>query len=137
MTSSNDRRIDTLSFLIVEDNAFASLVVTKTLTSLGARNIQTAQTGREGLDLIAATQPPPDVLLIDLRMPEMGGMEMIERLADRGYPGHVIVTSGVDDETLASARQIAEKTTVDVLGCLSKPVESAQLLELLDRLPEN
>ena len=134
MTSTPKREISSLDFLVVEDNAFTSIVVNQTLSSLGAERISTARTGREALDLIEEQQMPPDVLLIDLRMPEMGGVELIGRLSDRGYKGQVIVTSGVDAQTLASVEEIARESGIAILGCLPKPLEAAALQELLTRV---
>jgi CheY-like chemotaxis protein len=134
MISAPRRQIDSLGFLVVEDNAFTSIVVNQTLKSLGAERVSTARTGREALDLIEAGQTPPDVLLIDLRMPEMGGVELMGRLADRGYQGHVIVTSGVDAQTLASVEEIARESGVAIVGCLAKPLQAAALEELLSRI---
>lgn len=134
MTSASGRQIDSLEFLVVEDNAFTSIVVNQTLESLGAKHISTARTGREALDLMEAMETPPNVLLIDLRMPEMGGVELIGRLADRGYQGHVIVTSGVDAETLASVEAVARERGIAIAGCLAKPLEAAALEELLSRI---
>ena len=136
MTSTPKREIDSLGFLVVEDNAFTSIVVNQTLKSLGAERISTARTGREALDLIEGGPAPPDVLLIDLRMPEMGGVELIGRLTDRGYKGHVIVTSGVDAQTLASVEEIARESGVAMLGCLPKPLQAAALQELLSQVLE-
>jgi CheY-like chemotaxis protein len=136
MTSEKLTPIKSLRFLVVEDNAFTSRVVERTLRGLGAEEVHTARTGREGLELIAGLQPSPDVILLDLRMPEMGGVEMITRLADRGFPGAVIVTSGVDEETLASVEAVARQSSVRLLGCLPKPIEADRLAELLGRLQE-
>lgn len=59
---------------------------------------------------------------------------MIGRLADRGYRGHVIVTSGVDEEPLASVEQLARDSSIPLLGCLQKPIESQPLAEMPGRL---
>ena len=134
MSSEPGRTIGNFHFLIVEDNEFTAIVVNKTLESLGATRIATAKTGRQALELIEAAETPPDVLLIDLRMLEMGGVELIGRLGDRRYPGHVIVTSGVDAETLATVEALARDSGVQVAGCLSKPLDAVALSELLDRI---
>lgn len=120
-----------LRFLVVEDNAFAARVVERTLRSLGAEHVHLARTGREGLELASTLAPPPDVILLDLRMPEMGGVELITRLGDRGYPGAIVVASGVDEETLASVTKLARDSSVRLLGCLQKPVEAEKLAALL------
>ncbi len=120
---------------MVEDNAFTSITVCKTLRSLGASAIETASTGREALDHILHTQIQPDELSIDLRMPEMGGVELIERLAEQKYLGNLVLTSGVDEQTLESVKAVADKINVNVLGCLAKPITAAALGEMLARLP--
>jgi YesN/AraC family two-component response regulator len=137
MSSNRSRQIKALSFLVVEDNAFTSIVVCETLKSLGAALIETASTGREALDVIVASETSPDVLLVDLRMPEMGGVELIKRLAEQRYEGHVVLTSGVNERTLASVEEVARTVDVNVLGCLSKPITAAALAELLAKLPES
>ncbi len=136
MSNNRSRQIKALSFLVVEDNAFTSIVVCETLKSLGAAMIETARTGREALDVIVTSETSPDVLLVDLRMPEMGGVELIKRLAEQGYEGHVVLTSGVNERTLASVEEVARTLDVNVLGCLSKPITAAALAELLAKLPE-
>ena len=136
MSNNRSRQIKALSFLVVEDNEFTSIVVCKTLKSLGAAVIETASTGREALDVIMTSETSPDVLLVDLRMPEMGGVELIKRLAEQRYEGHVVLTSGVNERTLASVEEVARTLDVNVLGCLSKPITAAALAELLAKLPE-
>jgi YesN/AraC family two-component response regulator len=136
MSNNRSRQIKALSFLVVEDNAFTSIVVCETLKSLGAAVIETASTGREALDVIVTSKTSPDVLLVDLRMPEMGGVELIKRLAEQRYEGHVVLTSGVNERTLASVEEVARTVDVNVLGCLSKPITAAALAELLAKLPE-
>lgn len=135
MTPENPAPIASLSFLVVEDNAFAARVLERTLKGLGAEHVHLARTGREGLDLAATLSPPPDVILLDLRMPEMGGVELLTRLGDRRYPGAVIVTSGVDEETLDSVDKLARERSVRLLGCLQKPVEAESLSRLLASMP--
>jgi CheY-like chemotaxis protein len=51
--------IASISFLVIEDNAFTSIVVCKALQSLGATQVDTARTGREALDRITSMDPPP------------------------------------------------------------------------------
>lgn len=136
MSNNSSRQIKALSFLVVEDNAFTSIVVCETLKSLGAAVIETASTGREALDVIVNSETSPDVLLVDLRMPEMGGVELIKRLAEQRYQGHIVLTSGVNEQTLASVEEVARTVDVNVLGCLSKPITAAALAELLAKLPE-
>ncbi len=136
MSSENTSPLNAASFLVVEDNTFTSITVCQTLKSLGARVIDSVGTGREALNIILNAKKLPDVLLVDLRMPEMGGVELIKRLAEQKYSGHLVLTSGVEEETLGAVEEIARSVDINVLGCLSKPVTAVALGELLAKLPE-
>jgi len=129
--------IASISFLVIEDNAFTSIVVCKALQSLGATQMDTARTGREALDIITGMDSHPDVLLLDLRMPEMGGVELIRWLAERHYKGHVILTSGVDEQTMISVEELARKNEINLLGRLPKPINAQALSDLLSQLPQS
>jgi DNA-binding NarL/FixJ family response regulator len=56
-----------------------------------------ASSGREAVDRAAALEP--DVVLMDLRMPEMDGVTAIRRLAERGVPTRVLVLTTFDTDT--------------------------------------
>jgi len=63
--------------LIVEDDNFVAEVYSTKLLEMG-HEVQVAQNGREGLDLIKKSRP--DLILLDIIMPVMGGLEMLEEL---------------------------------------------------------
>lgn len=122
--------------LVVEDNLFTSMMVGKTLGSLGVERVLTASNGHEALDFLDQPDTKPDGILMDLRMPGMGGLELLSRLKDRQYSGFVIVTSGVDEETMNSVQEIAARSSINVLGFLPKPLTAAALKELLGNAVE-
>jgi CheY-like chemotaxis protein len=124
--------LKTLDVLLVEDNAFTAMTVQKTLESLGMKRVRVANNGFEALELLDSSESPADLILLDLRMPSMGGLELISRLKDRQYSGHIIITSGVTEETMNSVRQVTAKSGIHILGFLPKPVTAAALKDLLD-----
>ena len=67
--------------LVVDDSLYQRLLIQKHLT---ARNhdVLLAKTGKEGLEIIA--EQNPDLVLLDLVMPEMSGLEMLQRLREQG-----------------------------------------------------
>ncbi len=72
--------------LIVEDDAAARRVLRQELKKGGWRVIEAAN-GRIALEQLA--QHPPDLILLDLMMPEMDGFEFLEELRKRdGGPAH-------------------------------------------------
>lgn len=134
MSDDTKRDISSLAFLVIDDNEFTRIVVTKALGALGATGVATAANGAEALAYMESAESPPDVLLVDLRMPGMSGLELLTRLSERGYGGAVILISGTDEETLAAARDLAKDRNVNVLGTLAKPVDAQSLADLLTQV---
>lgn len=122
-------------FLVVEDNTFTSIVICKTLNSIGINSVVTATDGQAALDRIDADPDQFDVTLLDLRMPGMGGVEFLERLADRKYAGQVILTSGVNEEILTLVEKKARDKEIQLLGTLPKPLDAKSLTALLMQIP--
>ena len=122
------------SFLVIDDEAFIQTLLVRQLRQMGASRIATASNGVEALAHLDAADPKPDVLLVDLSMPEMGGVELMRRLAERAYRGAVILVSGADQETLVVAEEVAKYREVAVLGFVRKPVKPETLTQLLDKL---
>jgi len=131
MSLDANNNFSELAILVVEDNAFTTIVISKTLNSLGISQIESASDGREALDKI--NQAQPHVILLDLRLPVMGGVELITRLSDQNYDGHVIVMSGVEKETMSTVEQLALDKNISLLGCLHKPPSATDLSDLLSK----
>ena len=122
------------SFLVVDDEAFIRTLLVRQLRQLGATGIATASNGVDALAHLDAADPKPDVLLVDLAMPEMGGVEFLRRLADRAYKGAVVLVSGADPETLIVAEEMAKYRDIAILGFVRKPVKHEALAQVLDKL---
>jgi two-component system nitrate/nitrite response regulator NarL len=85
----------------------------------------TARSGVEALSEVDRAKP--DILLVDLEMPEAGGMEVIRTLRTRdAAPRIVILTAAIDDSSLMEARALA------VEGIVLKNSDPAYLLKCLD-----
>ncbi len=86
----------------------------------------TARSGADGLD--GALQHQPEIIITDVRMPGMDGLEMAEQLWKRGYQGKVIVLSGHSDfEYTRKALQLG------IFDYVLKPITPDDLLSVLDR----
>ena len=75
--SGGTRRDGSRRILFVEDNEATRYAVNRVLTGAGYR-IATAETGEKGLALAHDLQP--DLLLLDVRLPDMSGFELVRRL---------------------------------------------------------
>jgi CheY-like chemotaxis protein len=124
--------ISDLRFLVVDDEAFIQKLAVRILGQLGAQRIDTASDGGEALAKLGGEGP--DVMLVDLSMPGMGGAQLLRELAARGYKGAVILVSGADEETLSFAQGLAQHHEVNVLGYIVKPLKPDALAGMLKKL---
>ena len=132
----NDANPDlgSLSFLVVEDDEFSRTVFLKSLEKIGASEITTASNGVEALAQLQSSDPQPDVIFVDLNMPEMGGVELLRHLGDEGFKGAVALVSAAGEETLSVAEGMAKYRDLNVLGFITKPVTTQSLTEILGKL---
>jgi FixJ family two-component response regulator len=77
--------------------------------------------------------PSAGVLVLDLIMPDMDGIEVIQGIASAGSELGLILVSGFDYRVLESARLLAEAHGITVHGCLEKPVPLEQFSALLEK----
>jgi len=125
-----------LNCLVVEDNPFTMIKLRKSLGSLGITEITSATNGQDALDVIDDIKNHPQVILLDLRMPVMGGIEFLSRLSDRKYSGSVILTSLINNETQLAVGKLAQKYNIDLIGSLSDPTHIEELSHLLSNFTE-
>ena len=75
----------------------------------------------------------PDVILLDIFMPETDGFELLHYLGSHRCRAELILTSGKDRHFLSSAEQLAKAYGLTVLDKLSKPVHIEDLARPLDQ----
>jgi CheY-like chemotaxis protein len=119
--------------LVVDDDAFMGQLIARLLARLGVPDTIVAASGREALQCIDNGNQF-ELALLDLFMPDMDGIELIEQLADRRLPMSLTLLSGHDIRYLQQARALAEKRGLHVAGILQKPVTAATLEALLQQM---
>ncbi|MEJ5988711.1 EAL domain-containing response regulator [Ramlibacter sp. PS3R-8] len=121
-----------LSFLVVEDHEFQRRGLVQLLASLGATAVHGAQDGEAALKLIADASQPVDIVICDVNMPGMDGMEFVRRWSERGDPSSLILMSAIEPELLGTVANMALAYKVRLLGVTSKPATAAKLTPLIE-----
>jgi PAS domain S-box-containing protein len=114
--------------LVVEDEDVVRRVVVRTLEEAGYHTVQ-ARHGGEALEVLNSTSKDIALILTDLIMPVMNGIELTSQLTDSGFQVPVVWMSGHPLETIPEAQLGAE-----VLPFMAKPINPAQLLDVVGRL---
>ena len=122
-----------IRILVLDDELFMLKLHAQMLANLGFASVSTAQSGHDALARMDEEKEAPDLILLDLSMPAMDGLEFIRRLVDRKFEGRLILVSGEDERVLRTVEKLAEAHHVRVLGHLSKPVQEDKLAILLKR----
>jgi two-component system nitrate/nitrite response regulator NarP len=111
--------------LLADDHPMIRTAIEVLLRDTGYELAGTAANGAEALSELDRLKP--DILLLDLEMPEIGGMEVVRTLRSRDKaPRIVILTAAIDDPSLMEARALR------VQGMVLKNSDPAYLLECLD-----
>jgi DNA-binding response OmpR family regulator len=91
--------------LVVDDNLDSTMILRSMLESQGF-SVRVANSGQEGLAALA--QEVPDLVLLDVMMPEMSGFEVLERIKSRHTTAKVpviMVTAKMQDEDVMTGYQ--------------------------------
>lgn len=126
------------SILIIDDEPIVKIALRSILPweEHGFFICGTASNGLEALSLIEKHHP--DVIITDLKMPEMNGLELIRTLKENSYPGEILVLSNYEDfdsvrsALLLGAADYLLKIKIQsdtLLSCLNKTTEKLQKKE--------
>lgn len=111
--------------LVVDDEADLLEIVRDRLESSGY-HVLTARDGREALAYLAAVRP--DSVVLDLKMPRLGGLDALPEIRQAAPEAHVIVLTGSPNRPLAA---VCRARGAD--DFLLKPFDPGELLRLLAR----
>ena len=129
-TADDDLGFAAYGVLVVEDHEFQRRTALMLLRRLGVGTLLEASDGAAALSLLEEVSPP-DVIICDLDMPGMDGVEFIRHVARRGLASAVAIVSGLDRVLVETVRAVAEGYGLQVLGAVEKPLTIRVLTHLL------
>jgi CheY-like chemotaxis protein len=111
--------------LVVDDEDVIRDTLAEILEAQGYP-VQTASNGAEALEVIQEVRP--SIVVTDVHMPRMDGVQLVEQLRERGYDPPIVVVTG----TMRSVHDVLQVMEVD--ECILKPFDINQLLDAIERL---
>jgi EAL domain-containing protein (putative c-di-GMP-specific phosphodiesterase class I) len=120
--------------LVVEDHVFQRQALCRLLRRAGVEQPLEAGDGASALELLRGGNGAPLLVITDLDMPNMDGIEFIRRLASEAMPLHVAIYSSQDAGLLRSVYGLGENLGLRLVGVLQKPASLAQIEALLDEV---
>ncbi len=121
------------SLLIIDDSSVQRAHTASVCRGLGVQMIYEAGSGAEALELFGLLVLPPELLIIDLEMPGMDGVELIQQLHQRNFIVPLIVASGRESTLIHAVELMARNLGLPVLGGLRKPLTPELVRAALQR----
>jgi response regulator NasT len=106
--------------VVAEDQGVTQIQLQRILRSEGIEVVGTAANGQEAIDVVSKTQP--DIVLMDIQMPVMDGMEASRRILKDFQVCIVMLTASAELEHQLAAQEIG------ACGYVSKPVTAVSLV---------
>ncbi len=118
--------------LLIDDDPFSLALQRQTLQTIGYDRVSTAEGGLQALDMLKSDPDAIDVVVCDINMPGMDGIEFLQQLEASGFDGGVILSSGEGVRILHTVRKLLGSSRLSLLGALTKPASRSSLAGLLE-----
>ncbi len=112
-----------MSAMVVEDEAVANELLSSTFKNF-FKDVTSAFNGKEALELYEQKQP--DIVFVDIIMPEMDGIELARKIREINPQQMVVVISASND-----IQKISETIEIGVNSFIQKPIDTKKIIELL------
>lgn len=121
-----------LRVMLLDDDPFMLDVLHGMFDELGTFDVLGETCSRRALRCLPLDAP--DLLVCDLSLPEMDGIEFMQAAARSGFSGAVLLLSGLDKGVRNAAERLASAYGLRVVGSFAKPLSLAALRGVVELL---
>lgn len=111
-----------LRVMVIDDDPFMLKLLGRMLADQGISQLTTYGSGAAALASLSSSHLQPHLILLDLNMPEMDGIEFVRHLVERSYFGSLLLISGEDERTLLATEKLVQAHRISTLGHVQKPI---------------
>src|SRR5690606_9030874 len=122
--------------LIVEDSPFQRELLCTLLREFGIEDVQQVADGCAALVKLREYRDELPLLLVDLEMPEMNGIELLQCLIEEQIRAEVLIISGREEALISTVEGMLHAAGMPLLGSLHKPIVGQDLYRLLSTAGE-
>ena len=119
--------------LLLDDDPFQLVMQSFRLNAAGFRYVTTLDTAAAALRALGDDPKAFDIIICDLNMPGMDGIEFLQSLGAGLYAGQVVLLSGEGTRIMHTVQALLGKARLSILGAVEKPAAGDALSALLRR----
>jgi EAL domain-containing protein (putative c-di-GMP-specific phosphodiesterase class I)/ActR/RegA family two-component response regulator len=121
--------------LVVEDDLFQQKILKTMLQKTSDASVHIVNNGKQAIDYLTAGHQP-NLILCDLNMPEMDGIELLRRLAQKETNAYIVLSSSVAPDLQQAVMRMANYYGLQKITNLNKPININKLKKLFANLPK-
>jgi len=115
------------SVLIVDDDPTQLIILSTYFSALNVPEIHSALNSADALHIVKKQSGQLDLIVTDLQMPRMDGLEFMRHLKNYCFSGDLAIISGVKNDLLNHAGRLAKMHQLNLIGEISKPLRKDML----------
>ena len=116
--------------LLVDDDPTQLIILHAYFSQMGCRKIIQAARASQALEHIKNSDTPFDLLVSDLMMPDMDGIELLRALKHISFAGSIALVSSLEQTIIDSARKLGNLHQLHIIGTCRKPLNRQALDEV-------
>ena len=116
--------------LLVDDDPTQLVVLSGYFMGLGCDQIFEAPSAKKALEIVRENKDEISLIVSDLMMPDMDGIEMLRALKQDGFNGSIALISSLDQRLIDSARKLGNLHQLKIIGTCRKPLTKQSLDEV-------
>jgi CheY-like chemotaxis protein len=114
--------------LVIDDEEAFCLLMTRMISKLGYKVMTSNQAKSVHLNEMTES----DIIFIDMMMPEMDGIQVLDVLSSHQIKSSIVLMSGAENELLTTAEAIAKRSDLHLIGVLNKPFREGDVHAILE-----
>jgi CheY-like chemotaxis protein len=114
--------------LVIDDEEAFCAMLAKMLGGLGYKVVTSTRAMSAHLEHMGES----DIIFLDMRMPEMDGLQVLDFLAKHQIKSSIVLMSGAEIAFLSKAEAIAKRSDLRLIGVLDKPFREADVRTILE-----
>ncbi|RLG79735.1 MAG: two-component system response regulator [Thermoprotei archaeon] len=120
-----------LNIVVADDSKFMRILVKRIVERMGHRVVAEASNGRELVEIMGSMREKPDLVFLDINMPEMDGLKTLEAIRIMGKNVKVVIVSALGQDGV-----IKYAKSIGVVDFITKPFTPDKIMRVIKSVAE-